>query len=129
MRTVNYKGDKIPLFNSPISENDLIKYNLKYDRFAIHDLRTGKVRLVSSTKPYSYTIRKIDIGSSIKYCLYGFGLWKLFTFKKTLSKKIKPLKVSIDDIKTSKANFESELKKYRKTKKTANPIKKETAKA
>lgn len=128
MKTIEFKGTKIPLFNSPISENDLIKYNLKYDRFAVHDFKTGKVRLVSSNKPYSYNVRKIDIGTGIKYLVYGFTFFRLLSFKKQISKKIEPLKITINDIKTSKANFERDLKNYRKTK-PVKPIKKQTAKA
>jgi hypothetical protein len=130
MRTIQYKGSKIPLFNTPISENDLIKYNLNYDRFAIHDLKSGKIRLVSNSKPFVFDIRKIDIGSSIKYCLITFGVFRLLSFKKAISKKIKPIKISVTDIKKSKVNFEKELAKYRQNSKPVkNPIKKTTAKA
>lgn len=48
MNYVKFKGQKFPLFNTPLTNTDIQELRDKHDKFLIKDVRSGTVKLVSN---------------------------------------------------------------------------------
>ncbi len=115
MKTIQYKNEKIPLFNTPLSENDIIKHTAKYGKFGLHNLKSGKIRIVSSARPYTFNITQIDPRTIIYFIGGVFAFYKFRTFQNKIKKKV-TLNIFKNDLKKSAENFERELNKMQKKK-------------
>lgn len=48
MNYVVYKGNKLPLFNTPLSNGEIISLKEKYDKFLLKDVRLNTVKYISN---------------------------------------------------------------------------------
>ena len=48
MNYVKYKSNKVPIFNTPLSNAEMLQLREEYDTFLIKDVRLGTVKCVSN---------------------------------------------------------------------------------
>lgn len=122
-------GKTLPMFRTPISENDLLLIKHKYDRFLLHNVKSGKVRIISDKRPYNYVIKRIDPKPIILGIGVIFSFYKLSILKKKVKKKIEPISNFNDEIKKSAKKFQESMNKMKADKKKKPSIKKASSRA
>ena len=70
MNHVIYKGEKYPIFNSPLSNSEMLDLREKHDKFLIKDVRNNKIKCISNN--IQHTRFKLDLG--YKPMLYATAL-------------------------------------------------------
>ena len=82
MNYIKYKGEKLPIFNTPISDGEIQELREKYEKFLIKDVRLGSVKLI--TNPYEIQRFRIDFGfrSAISVTAVVFIIYSFLSIKK-----------------------------------------------
>ena len=86
MNYVKYKGNKVPIFNTPLSNAEMLLLREKHDKFLIKDVRSSTVKLVSN----SVEIQRFRVDFGFRPMVYTtalvLGLYTFLTFKKKVEK-------------------------------------------
>lgn len=91
MNYVFYSGNKLPIFNTPLSNTEIQELRETHDHFLIKDVRLGTVKYI--TNDYKLSRFRIDFG--FRPMLYFTALVLIvFQYSKTKKKikKINPFK-------------------------------------
>jgi len=98
MNYVKYKGNKVPIFNTPLSNAEILQLREKYDTFLIKDVRLGTIKCITANIQLSRF--RFDLG--YKPMLYTtalvFVVYNYIQTKKKI-KKVMPFSFggNIDD--------------------------------
>ena len=85
MNYVHFKGHKLPIFNSPLSNADIQELREKHDKFLIKDVRLGSVQLITN----SVAIKRFRIDFGFKPMVYTTALVLAFYNYIQIKKKVK----------------------------------------
>ena len=89
MNYVTYKGVKLPLFNTPLSNGEIISLKEKYDKFLIRDVRLNSVQYITN----DVTTKRFRIDFGFKPAIYVtalvVGFYNYIQIKKKVKKKMK----------------------------------------
>jgi hypothetical protein len=95
MNYVKYKGNKYPIFNTPLSNAEIQNLREKYDKFLLKDVRLGTIKLISNT----VEIQRFHIDLGFKPMVYTtalvFTIYHFLSIKKKI-KKMKPFSLHND---------------------------------
>ena len=96
---VVYKGRKLPMVNTPLLKEEMLFLREKYsDGFLLHDIKQGKVRLVSDNA--FYTRHDFNVGWKPFFGLVvgGYVVWNMYKTKKKVKEfKFKNVIPNMDD--------------------------------
>ena len=70
MNYIVYKGNKYPMFNSPLSNAEMLELREKHNKFLIKDVRNNKIKCISNN--IQHTKFRLDLG--YKPMLYATAL-------------------------------------------------------
>jgi hypothetical protein len=85
MNYVTFKGTKIPIYNTPLSNGEILELREKHDNFLIKDVRSGIVNRISNNVQLSRF--RIDFG--FKPMVYTTALVLAFYNYIQVKKKVK----------------------------------------
>ena len=87
MNYVAFKGQKLPIFNTPLTNAEIQELRDKHDKFLIKDVRSGTVKLVSN----SVEIQRFRIDFGFRPMVYTTALVLSIYFFLTFKKKVKKM--------------------------------------
>jgi len=86
MNYVQFKGQKVPLFNTPLTNTEIQELRDKHDKFLIKDVRSSTVKLVTN----SVEIQRFRVDFGFRPMVYTtalvLSLYTFLTFKKKVEK-------------------------------------------
>jgi hypothetical protein len=88
MNYVKFHGEKIPIYNTPISHGEIQKFREEHDKFLIKDVRHGSVKLITN----SIEIKRFRIDFGFRPMVYTTALVLAFYNYLQVKKKVKKVK-------------------------------------
>ena len=90
MNYVKFHGEKVPIYNTPITNGEIQKFREDHDKFLIKDVRSGTVKLITN----ALEIKRFRIDFGFRPMVYTTALvltiFSFLSFKKKV-KKMNPL--------------------------------------
>jgi len=88
MNYIKFHGQKIPIYNSPLSNVDIQQLRDKHDKFLIKDVRSNAVKLITN----SIEIKRFRIDFGFKPMVYTTAMVFAFYNYLQVKKKVKKVK-------------------------------------
>jgi hypothetical protein len=88
MNYVIFKGQKFPLYNTPLSNGEILELREKHNNFLIKDVRHGSIKLITN----AYEIKRFRIDLGFKPMVYTTALVFAFYYYIQVKKKVKKFK-------------------------------------
>jgi len=85
MNYVKYKGNKVPIFNTPLSNAEMLLLREKHDKFLIKDVRLGTIKCITN----SVQLQRFRFDLGFKPMLYVTALVVIVYNYVQTKKKIK----------------------------------------
>jgi hypothetical protein len=106
---VVFKGEKLPMVNTPLLKAEMMELRDKYPKFLIHDIKKKKIKVVSEGS--FYTRHNLDIGwKPVAGGIIGlYVVYNLYLAKRNVKKLGKPI---IDFKKQANEIYKSNIGKW-----------------
>ena len=85
MDFIKYNGQKLPIFNTPLTNAEIQNYREKFDKFLIKDVRLGTIKCISN----NIEIKRFRIDFGFRPMVYTTALVLAFYNYIQVKKKIK----------------------------------------
>ena len=114
-----YKGEKIPLVNTPLTREEIWSLKDNYDRFIVNDVSRGTNNFYSG-EPLN---KKYTIDISFKHVFYAVAsLYTVFKVYQTKRKVRKVAKAVVPDMKQNVNDFKETLDGWEISQKDSSPL-------
>ena len=89
MNYVKYKGNKVPIFNTPLSNAEILQLREKYDTFLIKDVRLGTIKCITANIQLSRFRFDLGFRPMLYVTAVAFVVYNYIQTKKKI-KKVMP---------------------------------------